>query len=132
MPFPGTQGSFDYNIDSLTMFKLKDDANRSAQEDLARIVMGTEFQTLFSQNKGSIPVRQDVDMSGFDSCAQASMKDFGSRRQRWAAAEHGAPDGLLGLCPGCGVRRGHQLLQLALGGPKKAAQQLAAAIQAVQ
>jgi len=31
---------------------------------------------VFNQNKGSIPVRSDLDMSKFDSCAQASAKDF--------------------------------------------------------
>src|SRR3546814_13699615 len=76
LPFPGTQGSFAYNIDSLAMFKLSDDDNRKAQEDLARTVLEPEFQTFFNQNKGSIPVRQDQDMSEFDACAQQSMTDF--------------------------------------------------------
>ena len=31
---------------------------------------------MFNQNKGSIPVRNDLDMSKFDSCGQASAKDF--------------------------------------------------------
>ena len=33
LPFPGTQGSFTFNIDSLAMFKLSSDENRKAQED---------------------------------------------------------------------------------------------------
>ncbi|WCD83121.1 ABC transporter substrate-binding protein [Pseudomonas sp. TUM22785] len=133
VPFPGTQGSFDYNIDSLTMFKLKDDANRSAQEDLARIVMGTEFQTLFSQNKGSIPVRQDVDMSGFDSCAQASMKDF-----KEAVGNGGLQPSMAHLMASSGYVQGAvfdvvtNFFNSPSADPKKAAQQLAAAIQAVQ
>ena len=87
VPFPGTQGSFTYNIDSLAMFKLakKNDTpgNNAARDDLAKVALEPEFQYVFNQNKGSIPVRNDLDMSKFDSCAQASAKDFA------AAAEKG-------------------------------------------
>lgn len=76
LPFPGTQKAFDYNIDSLAMFKLSNAENRKAQEDLARAVLDPAFQKDFSLNKGSIPVRLDVDMMPFDACAQQSMKDF--------------------------------------------------------
>ena len=76
LPFPGTQGSFAYNIDSLAMFKLSDEDNRKAQNDLARTVMSPEFQQFFNQNKGSIPVRLGHDMSKFDDCAKLSSQDF--------------------------------------------------------
>ncbi|CAM5604990.1 Carbohydrate ABC transporter substrate-binding protein OS=Stutzerimonas stutzeri OX=316 GN=CXK95_18460 PE=3 SV=1 [Stutzerimonas stutzeri] len=46
----------------------------------ARTVLEPEFQTL-NQNKGLIPVRQDMDMSEFDACAQQSMKDFKAAAQ---------------------------------------------------
>ena len=46
------------------------------QEDLARSVLDPSFQKDFNLNKGSIPVRLDADMAPFDSCAQQSMKDF--------------------------------------------------------
>jgi glucose/mannose transport system substrate-binding protein len=133
VPFPGTQGSFAYNIDSLAMFKLSNEENRKAQEDLARIVMEPEFQQVFNQNKGSIPVRLDQDMSEFDACAQKSMKDF-------KAAAQGS-----GLVPS--LAHGMAASSYVQGAvfdvvtnffndpsadPKKAAQQLAAAIQAVQ
>ncbi|MBA1205265.1 carbohydrate ABC transporter substrate-binding protein [Pseudomonas capeferrum] len=74
--FPGTQGSFTYNIDSLAMFKLKDPDDIKAQNDLAKVALEPSFQTVFNQNKGSLPVRQDMDMSAFDACTQASAKDF--------------------------------------------------------
>ncbi|MFF7707156.1 extracellular solute-binding protein [Pseudomonas sp. NPDC007930] len=76
VPFPGTAGSYTYNVDSLAMFKVKDEGTVAAQKDVAKIALGTHFQTVFNQNKGSIPVRNDIDMSQFDSCAQASKKDF--------------------------------------------------------
>ncbi len=43
LPFPGTQKAFDYNIDSLVMFKLSNAENRKAQEDLARSVLDPSF-----------------------------------------------------------------------------------------
>jgi glucose/mannose transport system substrate-binding protein len=80
VPFPGTQGSFTYNIDSLAMFKLSaknnTPVNIAAQNDVAKVVLEKEFQYVFNQNKGSIPVRNDLDMSKFDACGQASAKDF--------------------------------------------------------
>jgi len=76
VPFPGTQGSFAYNIDSLAMFKLKDANDIKAQNDLAKVALEPEFQTVFNQNKGSLPVRQDMDMSQFDACTQKSAADF--------------------------------------------------------
>lgn len=133
LPFPGTQGSFAYNIDSLAMFKLADADNRKAQEDLAEIVMGKEFQAIFNKNKGSIPVRQDMDMSSFDSCAQASMKDF-----KEAASNGGLQPSLAhGMAASSYVQGAvfdvvTNFFNDADADPKKAAQQLAAAIQAVQ
>ncbi|MBV6287251.1 ABC transporter substrate-binding protein [Pseudomonas aegrilactucae] len=74
--FPGTQGSFAYNIDSLAMFRLKNENDIKAQNDLAKVALEPQFQTVFNQNKGSLPVRQDMDMSPFDACTQKSAVDF--------------------------------------------------------
>ncbi len=133
LPFPGTQGSFAFNIDSLAMFKLGDADNRKAQQDLAQTVMGTEFQDVFNQNKGSIPVRLDQDMSGFDACAQRSMADF-----KAAAASGGLQPSLAhGMAASSYVQGAvfdvvTNFFNDPKADPQKAAQQLAAAIQAVQ
>ena len=58
------------------MFKLKDAGAQKAQADLAASIMGTEFQEVFNLNKGSIPVRLNMDMAKFDDCAKTSAKDF--------------------------------------------------------
>ena len=76
VPFPGTQGSFTYNIDSLAMFKLKNEHDIEAQNDLAKVALEPAFQTAFNQAKGSLPVRQGMDMTPFDACTQQSQKDF--------------------------------------------------------
>ena len=77
-PAPGTTGQFTFNVDSFAMFTLSEEEDIKAQKDLARTILEPEFQTLFNQNKGSIPVRTDMDMSDFDTCAQASMDTFKS------------------------------------------------------
>ncbi|MBS7808793.1 ABC transporter substrate-binding protein [Variovorax sp. PCZ-1] len=73
---PGTANAYTFNVDSFIMFKLKDAGAQKAQADLASAILSKEFQEVFNQNKGSIPVRLGHDMSKFDSCAQQSAKDF--------------------------------------------------------
>jgi glucose/mannose transport system substrate-binding protein len=131
--FPGTQGRFIYNMDSLVMFKLRDEANRQAQDDLARTVLEPKFQEFFNQNKGSIPVRLDQDMSSFDSCAQQSMQDF-----KQAAADGGLEPSLSHDMAASSYVQGAvfdvvtNFFNSPDMPPQKAAEQLAAAIKAVQ
>ena len=73
---PGTATSYTYNVDSFAMFKLKDKDAVKAQGDLAAAIMGTEFQEIFNLNKGSIPVRLNMNLDKFDDCAKLSAKDF--------------------------------------------------------
>ncbi|MDC5807306.1 ABC transporter substrate-binding protein [Vibrio europaeus] len=75
-PAPGTNGQFTFNIDSFAFFELSDKANQEAQQDLARTILTKDFQEVFNLNKGSIPVRLDMDMSKFDQCALDSMATF--------------------------------------------------------
>ena len=73
---PGTANAFTFNVDSFAMFKLKDAGAQKAQADLAAAIMGTQFQEVFNLNKGSIPVRLNMNMDKFDDCAKLSAKDF--------------------------------------------------------
>ncbi|NVJ55294.1 MAG: sugar ABC transporter substrate-binding protein, partial [Vibrionaceae bacterium] len=73
---PGTAGQFTFNIDSFAFFELNDAENQKAQQDLARTILTKEFQEVFNLNKGSIPVRLDMDMAKFDQCALDSMDTF--------------------------------------------------------
>jgi glucose/mannose transport system substrate-binding protein len=73
---PGTANAYTFNVDSFAMFKLKDAAAQKAQADLAAAIMGVKFQEVFNLNKGSIPVRLNMDMAKFDDCAKLSSKDF--------------------------------------------------------
>lgn len=73
---PGTAKAFTYNVDSFTLFQLKDPARQKAQQDLAAAIMAPEFQETFNLNKGSIPVRLGMKLDKFDDCAKASAADF--------------------------------------------------------
>ena len=73
---PGTAKAFTFNVDSFAMFKLKNAANVQAQKDLAAAIMSPAFQEVFNLNKGSIPVRLNMDLAKFDDCAKLSSKDF--------------------------------------------------------
>lgn len=75
-PAPGTSGQFTFNIDSFAFFELSDAENKKAQQDLSRTILTKEFQEVFNLNKGSIPVRLDMDMAKFDQCALDSMATF--------------------------------------------------------
>lgn len=75
-PAPGTGNAFTFNIDSFAMFDVADDEDSAAQQELARLILEPKFQTTFNLNKGSIPVRTDLPMDEFDSCAKQSMADF--------------------------------------------------------
>lgn len=73
---PGTANAYTFNVDSFAMFKLKDAGAQKAQADLAASIMGTQFQEVFNLNKGSIPVRLNMNMAKFDDCAKLSSSDF--------------------------------------------------------
>jgi glucose/mannose transport system substrate-binding protein len=89
LPFPGTDKAFTFNVDSLAMFEQRNADNEAAQMKMAELVLSSEFQDVFNMNKGSIPVRLDQDMSGFDSCAQASMDTFKKGKGLVPSMAHG-------------------------------------------
>ena len=65
-----------YNVDSFAMFAVEGDDRVQGQNLLAELIVGETFQIEFNMNKGSIPVRTDIDMAQFDACAQASAADM--------------------------------------------------------
>jgi glucose/mannose transport system substrate-binding protein len=73
---PGSANAFIYNVDSFAFFDTRSEVTKKGQLKLASLILSREFQELFNKKKGSIPARVDLDMKGFDSCAQASMETF--------------------------------------------------------
>lgn len=65
-----------YNVDSFAMFNVEGEDRQAGQALLAELIVGETFQVAFNLNKGSIPVRTDIDMTQFDSCAQTSATEM--------------------------------------------------------
>ena len=60
--------------DVFAFAKVKDPAEMAAQKLLAKVLIDPETQLKFNAKKGSIPVRNDVDGSSLDACAQHGMR----------------------------------------------------------
>ena len=78
---PGTSGSFTFNVDSFAFFAQSDADAQKAQQEMAKQILGQDFQKVFNLNKGSIPARLGMARDEFDSCAHASMDAFVSSAQ---------------------------------------------------
>lgn len=74
---PDSKGVFSYNIDSFVLFeKYNFQARKNVQSLFVNTLLSKSFQTEFNLSKGSIPVRNDIDMGKFDPCSQKSYADF--------------------------------------------------------
>jgi glucose/mannose transport system substrate-binding protein len=65
-------GTFLFIVDSFAMFKSKDADRVAGQKLFAKLMMEPRFQENFNLAKGSIPVRTDMKLDKFDSCALAA------------------------------------------------------------
>jgi glucose/mannose transport system substrate-binding protein len=75
-PAPGTANAYTYSVDSFVFFKQRGSDQASAgQLAMAKTIMSPGFQEQFSLYKGSIPIRMNVPMDKFDSCAKKSYAD---------------------------------------------------------
>lgn len=72
---------FLYNVDSFAMFDVEGDNKQAGQALLAELIVGESFQEVFNLNKGSIPVRTDVALDNFDSCAVLSAEDMAASNE---------------------------------------------------
>ncbi len=71
---PGTEIAYFMVIDAFA-FPLVTRADAAeAQLDFARMVLNRENQAKFSRNKGSLPVRLDVDPANLDSCGKLGVQ----------------------------------------------------------
>jgi glucose/mannose transport system substrate-binding protein len=90
------EGGYVMGGDVFAFPKLKDPAQQKAQLLLAKVMLEPETQILFSQKKGSIPVRLDLDVSSLDACAQKAMKLLADKSHQVAAQELLSPPALTG------------------------------------
>ncbi len=76
--------------------KSKDPNQTKAQMALAKVMLEPDTQIQFALKKGSIPVRQDVNVSALDACAQKAMVWLTDKSQQLPAQEMMAPPALNG------------------------------------
>ena len=75
-PAPGKRSDFIFASDTLLMFKQVTPERQQSQLDFARLVMSREGQIAYNKQKGSIPSRQDFDVSELGDYVVESHKDF--------------------------------------------------------
>jgi len=74
---PESENLFSYNIDSFVFFKQQYVSSiNNSKKILVNTLMSDEFQYAFNIEKGSLPVRNNLDMSAFDACTQKSYQAF--------------------------------------------------------
>ncbi|MEZ5592930.1 MAG: ABC transporter substrate-binding protein, partial [Gammaproteobacteria bacterium] len=71
---PGNGLAYVTVIDAFAFAKTTDLRQQAAQRLIAEHILSPEIQHAFSLVKGSIPVNKNVDMDGFDHCAQIGIK----------------------------------------------------------
>ncbi len=75
-PAPGTANAYTYSVDSFVFFQKNGSKDATpGQLAMAKTIMSVDFQRDFSLYKGSIPVRLNVPMDKFDTCAKKSYAD---------------------------------------------------------
>jgi glucose/mannose transport system substrate-binding protein len=90
------EGGYVMGGDVFAFPKSKDPAQQKAQLVLAKVMLDPETQIRFSQKKGSIPARLDLDMSSLDACAQKAVKLLADKNHQVAAQELLSPPALTG------------------------------------
>ena len=75
---PGSENVFSYNIDSFVFFDMHNKAGLADinTQTFATTLLSDEFQRTFNIEKGSMPVRTNMDMDAFDVCTQKAAQDF--------------------------------------------------------
>lgn len=102
IPVPKAEGdSFVYLVNSLSFFEQPTEEGKDAQEVLASAIMDRDVQIKFNQAKGSIPARQDVNLTLLDDCAQFTAASFGQNDVEGTAVPtfagtHAAPAAVVG------------------------------------
>jgi glucose/mannose transport system substrate-binding protein len=80
-PYPGTEGAFVFVADMFAMPSLGPQ-RATAQEALASTLIDPQVQADFNRVKGSLPVRSDVSLDGYDDCAQRASSDLALASRR--------------------------------------------------
>ncbi len=86
--FPDTHNIFLFASDFFGILKAPKEQNKRTQQIFVRTLFNKITQEKFNRVKGSIPVRQDIDMRSFDDCAKQSKIDFNIALKNQKVVEH--------------------------------------------
>ena len=85
-PAPSNSGKpvFDMNADGLIFWDTKNPDYAAGQKIAAKVAMSQEFNKVFTQINGSIPVRSDIDLSdpAYQPCQRDAKAQSRGRRRR--------------------------------------------------
>ncbi|MGQ9370680.1 ABC transporter substrate-binding protein [Azospirillum sp. ST 5-10] len=71
---PAKDTAYIMAVDAFAFSRTDDAEAKAAQALMAKVLLDPKVQVAFNQRKGSIPIRNDVDGSGFDACARRAME----------------------------------------------------------
>lgn len=71
---PARDTAYIMAVDAFSFARTKDKQAQAAQALMAEVLMDPQVQVAFSKRKGSIPVRTDAVVEGFDSCAKLAAE----------------------------------------------------------
>jgi glucose/mannose transport system substrate-binding protein len=87
VPYPGTSGSYQLNMDSFPFF------DNNPSPEATKIFLSycgtTDAQIRFNKQKGSIPPREDADVSELNAFQQDQFDDFTSADSQPPSIQHG-------------------------------------------
>lgn len=85
--FPDTQNDFIFTSDYFGFVKHGNGLTKS-QKIFAGILLDPVLQERFNLMKGSLPIRQDLNMKSFDNCTRQAKEDFNRAVKAHRAVEH--------------------------------------------
>jgi glucose/mannose transport system substrate-binding protein len=97
--YPGTSGNYLLNMDSFPYFA--NNPSPEATKTFLSYCGSAEGQVLFNKEKGSIPPREDADVSSLNTFQQDQFDDFTSADNQPPSIQHG-----LGVSPGVSTNIG--------------------------
>ena len=87
VPYPGTEGNYLLNMDSFPYFA--DNPSPEATKTFLSYCGTTDAQIRFNREKGSIPPREDADVSQLNDFQQDQFDDFTSSDNQPPSIQHG-------------------------------------------
>ncbi|WP_035693690.1 ABC transporter substrate-binding protein [Azospirillum halopraeferens] len=71
---PARDTAYIMAVDAFAFSRSRDAQAQAAQTLMAEVLLDPAVQVAFNRRKGSIPIRNDVDGTGFDACARLAME----------------------------------------------------------